>query len=129
MYQFSTTLTKDFETVVSQVTEELKKEGFGVLTEIDFQKTLKAKINKDMRPYKVLGACNPPLAAQALDIEPNVGLLLPCNVLVKEEEDNRVCVSFLDPMAMLGLVENTSDLEKFGQDVRGRLERVRDALT
>ncbi len=129
MYQFSTTLTKDFETVVSQVTEELKKEGFGVLTEIDFKKTLKAKINKDMRPYKVLGACNPPLAAQALDIEPNVGLLLPCNVLVKEEEDNRVCVSFLDPMAMLGLVENTSDLEKFGQDVRGRLERVRDALT
>ncbi len=128
MYQFSTTLTKDFETVVSQVTEELKKEGFGVLTEIDFQKTLKAKINKDMRPYKVLGACNPPLAAQALDIEPNVGLLLPCNVLVKEEEDNRVCVSFLDPMAMLGLVENTSDLEKFGKDVRGRLERVRDAL-
>ncbi|HEO64501.1 MAG TPA: DUF302 domain-containing protein [Spirochaetes bacterium] len=129
MYQFSTTLTKDFETVVSQVTEELKKEGFGVLTEIDFKKTLKAKINKDMRPYKVLGACNPPLAAQALDIEPNVGLLLPCNVLVKEEEDNRVCVSFLGPMAMLGLVENTSDLEKFGQDVRGRLERVRDALT
>ncbi|GMT48983.1 MAG: hypothetical protein IEMM0008_0522 [bacterium] len=128
MYQFRTTLTKDFETVVSQVTEELKKEGFGVLTEIDFQKTLKAKINKDMRPYKVLGACNPPLAAQALDIEPNVGLLLPCNVLIKEEEDNRVCVSFLDPMAMLGLVENTSDLEKFGKDVRGRLERVRDAL-
>ncbi len=128
MYQFSTTLAKDFETVVSQVTEELKKEGFGVLTEIDFQKTLKAKINKDMRPYKVLGACNPPLAAQALDIEPNVGLLLPCNVLVKEEEDNRVSVNFLDPMAILELVENTSDLEKFGQDVRGRLERVRDAL-
>jgi len=116
-----------FEEAVDTVTEELGKEGFGVLTEIDVQATLKKKLGEDMRPYKILGACNPPLAHQAVSAVPEIGLLLPCNVLVRENEEGKVRVSFMDPGAVLGLVDNP-DVEPLAVEVKTRLERVLDAL-
>ncbi len=127
MYGFTVKVSAEFDQVVERVTEELQKEGFGVLTEIDVKATLKKKLDIDKRPYKILGACNPELANQALDAEPDIGLLLPCNVVVREEADGTVVVGFMDPAAVLGLVQRP-ELERLGQDVRGRLERVRDAL-
>jgi uncharacterized protein (DUF302 family) len=116
-----------FEEAVDTVTEELGKEGFGVLTEIDVQATLKKKLGDDMRPYKILGACNPPLAHQAVSAVPEIGLLLPCNVLVRENDEGKVRVSFMDPGAVLGLVDNP-DVEPLAAEVKKRLERVLDAL-
>lgn len=127
MYGFTVTVPGSMNDVVSRVTEELKKEGFGVLTEIDVQATLKAKLGVDRRPYLILGACNPTLAHQALEAEPDIGLLLPCNVVVREEADGSVTVGFMDPVAVLGLVQRP-ELERLGAEVRGRLERVRDRL-
>jgi uncharacterized protein (DUF302 family) len=127
MYGFNVIVQGDFATVVARVTEELKKEGFGVLTDIDVQATLKAKLGADMRPYRILGACNPPLAHKAIEMEPDIGLLLPCNVVVREQDDGRINVGFMDPQSVLGLVQR-KDMESLGADVRGRLERVRDAL-
>ena len=103
-YGFGKTVAHDFATAVTRVTEELGKQGFGVLTEIDVQATLKKKLDKDVPPYKILGACNPHFAHQVLDLEPTVGLLLPCNVIVREETPGRVVVGFLDPQIMVGLV-------------------------
>ena len=116
-----------FAEAVDTVTEELGKEGFGVLTEIDVQATLKKKLGEDMRPYKILGACNPPLAHQAVSAVPEIGLLLPCNVLVRENDEGKVRVSFMDPGAVLGLVDNP-DVEPLAAEVKKRLERVLDAL-
>ncbi len=127
MYGFSVKLSGDFDEVVGRVIEELKGEGFGVLTEIDVKATLKAKIDVDKRPYKILGACNPKLANQAIDAEPDIGLLLPCNVVVREDEDGSIVVGFMDPAAVLGLV-GREELASLGVEVRGKLERVRDAL-
>ncbi len=127
MYGFSTTVAGDFDGAVTKVTEALKAEGFGVLTEIDVKATLKAKLDIDKRPYKILGACNPKLANQAIDAEPEIGLLLPCNVLVREDENGAIVVSFMDPAAVLGLV-GREELSTLGAEVRAKLEKVRDAL-
>jgi uncharacterized protein (DUF302 family) len=127
MYGFTVKVPGSFDAAVERVTEELQKQGFGVLTEIDVKATLKKKLDIDKRPYKILGACNPVLANQALDAEPDIGLLLPCNVIVREDEDGTVVVGFMDPASVLGLVQRP-ELEKLGAEVRGRLEQVRDAL-
>ena len=126
MYGFQISVPGSFDQVVSRVTDELKKEGFGVLADIDVQATLKAKLGIDQRPYRILGACNPPLAHQALEQDPNIGLLLPCNVVVREE-DSSIVVAFMDPAAVLGLVQR-EELEELGGQVKAKLERVRDAL-
>lgn len=127
MYGFHVTVAGEFDEVINKVTEALQTEGFGVLTTIDVKATLKKKIDVDRRPYTILGACNPKLANQAINAEPDIGLLLPCNVLVREEDDDSITVAFMDPKAVLGLVEG-DDVEPLAIEVRGKLERVRDLL-
>ena len=116
-----------FEEAIQKVTEELAREGFGILTVIDVQATLKAKLDKDMPAYRILGACNPVLASQAIDAVPEIGLLLPCNVLVREDDQGRVHVSFMDPAAVLGLVDDAR-VDPLAGTVRGKLESVLAAL-
>lgn len=128
MYGFTTQVDGSFDDVVSRVVEELQKEGFGVLTEIDVKAVLKKKLDLDKRPYKILGACNPVLANQALTAEPDIGLLLPCNVVVREEEEGSIIVAFMDPSAVLTLVQKEGIAELAGE-VKAKLERVRDALS
>ncbi len=127
MYGFTVKVSGAFDDAVQRVTEALQQEGFGVLTEIDVKATLKKKLDLDRPAYKILGACNPQLANQALEAEPDIGLLLPCNVVVREDEDGSVVVGFMDPAAVLGLVQRP-ELHQLGDEVRGRLERVRDTL-
>lgn len=128
MYGFNVKVKGSFEQAVQRVTEELQKEGFGVLTEIDVKATLKKKLDIDQRPYKILGACNPGLAHQVLSADPDIGLLLPCNVVVREEADGAVTVAFMDPVVVLKLVEKEGVAE-LAQQVRGHLQRVSAALT
>lgn len=127
MYGFSTTVDLSFDAACEKVTEELSKEGFGVLTEIFVSEVLKKKLDVDKNPYKILGACNPTLANEALNAEPDIGLLLPCNVVVREEDDGKITVAFMDPEAVLTLVEKDG-VAKLAKEVKTRLERVRDSL-
>ncbi|MDZ7751168.1 MAG: DUF302 domain-containing protein [Gammaproteobacteria bacterium] len=126
-YGFDIHVDGGFDDVVERVTEALKAEGFGVLSDIDVKATLKKRLDIDRRPYRILGACNPPLAHQALEAEPDIGLLLPCNVVVREDDDGRVVVAFMDPQAVLGIVQR-EELAQLGAEVKTRLQKVRDAL-
>lgn len=127
MYAFSTIFPGTYEQALIRTTEELQKEGFGVLTEIDVKAVMKKKLDIDKRPYKILGACNPVLANKALTAEPDIGLLLPCNVVVREEENGKITVAFMDPIAVLKLT-NRPEIEQLATEVRAKLERVRNAL-
>jgi uncharacterized protein (DUF302 family) len=121
-YGFGRTLREPYEEVISRVKEALKAEGFGVLTEIDVRKTLREKLGAEMEPYLILGACNPALAHRALEVEPEIGLLLPCNVVVRVVEDG--CrVEVADPKAMLGIVGN-EQLDAIADEAKQRLQRA-----
>jgi uncharacterized protein (DUF302 family) len=123
-YYFSTTMQKtSYDEAISIVTEELKKEGFGVLTQIDVKDTLKKKIDVDFRKYIILGACNPHFAHKALQSEPKLGAFLPCNVVVEELSDGQVEVSVVDPIAMMASVKN-NELSSLAGDIREKLKRV-----
>ncbi|HVB22801.1 MAG TPA: DUF302 domain-containing protein [Ktedonobacteraceae bacterium] len=125
-YGFGTTLPVSYEEAILRVKEALKAEGFGVLTEIDVRRTLREKVGAEMAPYIILGACNPNLAHRALELEPEIGLLLPCNVVVRTvEEGSRVEVA--DPKAMLGIV-GSEQLDRIAEEARQRLQRAIDSL-
>jgi len=126
-YGFGKTVALGFDAAVQRVTQELAKEGFGVLTEIDVQATLKKKLSHDMPPYKILGACNPPFAHRALTAEPSIGLLLPCNVVVRQDESGQVQVEFMDPDAVLQLVDRP-EIAPLAAEVKRRLQRVLAAV-
>ena len=126
-YGFGKTVAMGYADAVAKVTQELAKEGFGVLTEIDVKATMKKKLDKDMRPYVILGACNPPFASQAIDAEASIGLLMPCNVVVREDATGAVQVEFLDPIALFEMT-GRPDVGPLAKEVRARLDRVMAAL-
>jgi len=125
-YYFSKKSALDFKEAIEKVTEALKQEGFGILTEIDVKETLKKKLDVDFRPYKILGACNPPFAYKALQAEDKVGIMLPCNVIVQEKE-NGVEIAAVDPVASMQAIDNPK-LGEIANEIRQRLHRVIDSL-
>ena len=126
-YVFGKTVGLDFDKAVEAVTQALSKEGFGVLTEIDVAATLKKKLGLERAPYKILGACNPQFAARALEVEAQIGALLPCNVVVREDTNGQTVVEFMDPHAVLNLTDRP-EVGEIAVEVRSRLQRVMDAL-
>lgn len=126
-YYFTNSLDIPFDDAVERVTEALKEEGFGVLTDIDVKATLKKKLNVDFKKYRILGACNPPFAYQALQAEDKIGTMLPCNVILQEKPDGNVEVSAIDPVASMQAVENPN-LGRVAEEVRTKLKRVIDNL-
>ena len=126
-YYFSKTLQLPFDDAVAHVTEGLKQEGFGVLTDIDVKATLKKKLDVDFRNYRILGACNPPFAYQALQAEDKIGLMLPCNVIVQETAPGEVEVAAIDPVASMQAIDNPA-LAAIADQVRAKLQEVIDAL-
>ena len=126
-YYFSKTIKLPFDEAVVKVTDELKKEGFGILTEIDVKATLKKKLDVDFRKYRILGACNPPFAYQALQAEDRIGLMLPCNVIVQEKEEGTVEVSAIDPIASMQAVKNEK-LAGVATQVQAKLKKVIESL-
>jgi uncharacterized protein (DUF302 family) len=127
MYGFNVTIDASMEDAEAKVREALAAEGFGVLTEIDVQKVMKAKLDIDRSGYKILGACNPNLAHEAIEAEPDIGLLLPCNVLLREEDGGKINVSFMDPVAVLGMVDNPK-IGEVAPIVQGKLKNVAASL-
>lgn len=126
-YYFSKTVNDDFDTAIEKVTEELKKEGFGILTQIDVKETLKKKIDVDFKKYRILGACNPHFAYEALKTEDKIGTMLPCNIIVQENENGKVEISAVDPVSSMMAVENKS-LGHIATQVREKLGRVIDNM-
>lgn len=124
-YAFSTVLDASYEEAISKVTDALKKEGFGVLTEIDVKATLKKKLDKDFRKYVILGACNPPYAHRSLQADLDVGLLLPCNVIVYETDDQKAYISAINPVSALEVIKN-EELRKIAEEVSTKLKSVID---
>jgi uncharacterized protein (DUF302 family) len=126
-YSFYKTLGLSFDAALDRVTEALKEEGFGVLTEIDVKATLKKKLDVEFRNYRILGACNPPFAHRSLLAEPRLGLMLPCNVIVQETDDGRVEVAAIDPAAAMASIEN-EELAQVAGEVREKLRKVVESL-
>lgn len=126
-YGFGKTVDLSFDAAIERVTQVLQGEGFGVLADIDVAAAMKKKLGLDMPPYRILGACNPPLAHRALEAEPSIGLLLPCNVVVRQDGAGKVHVEFMDPNAVLDLV-NKPEISQLASEVRQKLERVMQAL-
>jgi len=126
-YYFHTMLNCSFDEAVNRVTEELKKEGFGILSEIDVRQALKKKLNVDFKKYKILGACNPPYAYQALQIEEKIGTMLPCNVIVLENDQGQVEVAAVDPIASMQAIKNPK-LHEVADQVQAKLKKVIDSL-
>lgn len=126
-YAFSTVLDASYEDAISKVVDALKEEGFGVLTEIDVKATLKKKLDREFRKYVILGACNPPYAHRSLEVDLDVGLLLPCNVIVYETDDKRSYVSAINPIAALGVIKS-EELRTIAEEISGKLKRVIDRI-
>ena len=126
-YYFTKELNISFDAALAKVIEELKKEGFGILSDIDVKATLKKKLDVDFRPYRILGACNPPFAFQALQAEDKIGTMLPCNVVVQEKAPGKVEVTSIDPVAYMAAVDNPN-LRTIGEQVREKLKRVIDNM-
>ena len=122
-YAFSAVLDTSYEDAISKVVDAMKEEGFGVLTEIDVKETLKKKLDKEFRKYVILGACNPPYAHRSLEADLDVGLLLPCNVIVYETDDKKAYVSAINPVSALEVIQS-EELSKIAEEVSGKLKRV-----
>jgi uncharacterized protein (DUF302 family) len=122
-YYFSKILEVPFDEAVTRVTEELKTEGFGILTDIDVKETLKKKLDVDFKKYRILGACNPPFAYQALQVESKIGTMLPCNVIVQETEDSKIEVAAIDPILSMQAVQNPN-LQSIAEKVQAKLQSV-----
>ena len=126
-YYFSKTIDLPFDKATDKVIEALKEEGYGILTEIDVKATLKKKLDVDFRNYKILGACNPPFAYEALKAEPMIGLMLPCNVIVQEADGGKTDVAAIDPIASMQAINNTQ-LAQIANQVQGKLKKVIESL-